>query len=88
MNKSKCKGCQWNNKPYWSIINPCENCYRDEVQTITNWVDPTIKQLQQENKQLKEKINKAIEMFETGEYFEDGCYCEKIAKLLKGDSNE
>lgn len=27
MNKpSKCKNCQWYNKPYWSIINPCDSC--------------------------------------------------------------
>ena len=27
MNKpNKCKNCQWYGKPYWSIINPCDNC--------------------------------------------------------------
>ena len=28
----------------------------EEVQVLSRWVDPTIKQLQQENQQLKEKI--------------------------------
>ena len=28
---NKCKGCQWYGKPYWSIINPCENCFRENT---------------------------------------------------------
>lgn len=23
-----CQGCDFFNKPYWSIVNPCENCYK------------------------------------------------------------
>ena len=38
MNKpDKCKNCQWYGKPYWSIINPCDNCSNenDNITTIT-----------------------------------------------------
>lgn len=31
---------------------------KEEVQTITHWIDPTVDGLQQENKQLKEEIKK------------------------------
>ena len=51
---NKCKGCEWYGKPYWSIINPCDNCPREDVEIITRWQDPTIKELQ-------ERIDKAIE---------------------------
>lgn len=47
-----------------------------------------IQELRQEVKELEDIRVKAIEMFESGEHFEDGCYCEEIEKLLKGDSNE
>lgn len=31
MNKPrKCKNCQWYGKPYWSVINPCDNCDRED----------------------------------------------------------
>lgn len=48
--------------------------------------DRYIEQLLQENKQLKEIINKINEIFETG-IFEDGCDCEKIEELVKGVIN-
>ena len=34
---NKCKGCEWYGKPYWSIINPCDNCpnENDNITTIT-----------------------------------------------------
>lgn len=44
-------------KPYWRIINPCDNCPRENtnVEIITRWQDPTIEE-------LKNRIDKAIEM--------------------------
>lgn len=44
---NKCKGCEWYGKPYWSIINPCDNCPRENtnVEIITRWQDPTIEEL-------------------------------------------
>ena len=61
----KCKGCQWYGKPYWSIINPCDNCPKDEinVQIITRWQDPTIDTIKLEQtkkifKVLADLINK------------------------------
>jgi hypothetical protein len=45
---NKCKGCEWHNKPYWSIINPCEHCTREEIQTFTRWIDPSIDKMKRE----------------------------------------
>ena len=62
---NKCKGCEWYGKPYWSIINPCDNCPRENtnVEIITRWQDPTIEelktQLQQKENILKEIYTKA-----------------------------
>ena len=70
MSKYKCKGCQWYNKPYWSIINPCDNCPRENtnVEIITRWQDPTIEELrtqlqQKENiiKEVREYIEQLLE---------------------------
>jgi len=42
MNKpSKCKNCQWYGKPYWSIINPCDNCPMENVETFVIKQDNT-----------------------------------------------
>ena len=51
---NKCKGCEWHNKPYWSIINPCENCPKEEtnVAIITRWIDPTIEEKDKEIERL------------------------------------
>ena len=49
---NKCKNCQWYGKPYWSIINPCDNCPMENVETFTSFVDPTIGQLKEENERL------------------------------------
>lgn len=63
MNKpSKCKNCQWYGKPYWSIINPCDNCPMENVETVTHWVDPTIKELQNEIERLNKEHKKTIDM--------------------------
>ena len=55
MNKpSKCKNCQWYGKPYWSIINPCDNCPMENVETFTVWQDPSI---EEKNKVIKENAS-------------------------------
>jgi hypothetical protein len=53
----KCKGCQWNNKPFWSIVNPCDNCSKEEtnVEVFTRWQDPTIEEKDKEIERLKEE---------------------------------
>ena len=38
--------------------------------------------LLEENEKMKRLINKLIEMFESDEHFEDGCYCYEIYKML------
>ena len=67
MNKpSKCKNCQWYGKPYWSVINPCDNCYREEKINIfidtedmeERYGEEIYKEyLEKENKRLNNIIN-------------------------------
>ena len=60
--RTKCKNCQWYNKPYWSIINPCDNCDRENtnMEILTRWQDPTINEYKKEIKRLHSIIKKAI----------------------------
>lgn len=34
---NKCEGCPYYNQPYWSIISPCENCPRQNVQLVPTY---------------------------------------------------
>lgn len=56
---NKCKGCKWYGKPYWSIINPCDNCPRENtnVEIITRWEDPAIEELKTQLQQKENIIN-------------------------------
>jgi hypothetical protein len=65
---NKCKGCEWYGKPYWSIINPCDNCPRENtnVEILTRWQDPTIEELK---KQLQQKENIIKEVRDTLEEY-------------------
>lgn len=56
---NKCKNCQWHNKPYWSIINPCDVCLKENtnIEIITRWQDPTIEEYQREIERLNNIIN-------------------------------
>ena len=71
MNRNKCKGCQWYGKPYWSIINPCDSCPREdmEVQAFTikqyGKTYKIIEELQQKVEQLENIRKEAIEYVET-----------------------
>ena len=79
---NKCKGCQWYNKPYWSIINPCDVCLKENtnIEILTRWHDPTIEEYQKEIERLKERI----------EYLErsNNRREDEILDILKGESNE
>ena len=76
---------------------PDSKTLREEPQVFTRWVDPTIKQLQQENEQLKERIDKAVEFInnaiKTAEYnkeyeIEDILISsKKMLEILKGENN-
>ena len=57
---NKCKGCQWYNKPYWSVVSPCNSCYKDEE--ITVYISP--KGYGESYHELEHKIEKAIEYIE------------------------
>ena len=81
MNKpKKCKNCEYYGKPYWSIINPCDNCPHEEndIVTITRWEDPTIEQQRKEIDRLNNIINE-LEKFmdEDYEYYEKYGYAEQ-----------
>ena len=67
MSDDKCKGCQWHNKPYWSIINPCDNCPRENtnVEIITRWQDPTIEELKSQLQQKENIIKEVREYIES-----------------------
>ena len=77
-----------------------EICSKKSNMVIQEFID-TILQLQQENQQLKERINKAIEYindnvavyaFNNKEYphweFNDDDDMKELLEILKGDSNE
>lgn len=80
----KCKNCQWHNKPYWSIINPCDNCSREDkyVEILTRWEDPTAKELQQ-------IIDRAIEynnhLMRDAKYHLNLGHLRKMKKILMGE---
>lgn len=89
----KCKGCQWYNKPYWSIINPCDNCTREEtnIEILTRWQDPTIEEAQKEIERLNNKEERLIRRLEdliiVGEQVENEWavdICKMIIEELKG----
>lgn len=53
---NKCKGCEWYGKPYWSVINPCDNCQRDNIQEVTRLEDLIMQNLCIRNEELKERV--------------------------------
>lgn len=105
----ECLGCEFYNKPYWSIINPCANCSKrfkkvsGKTTHYTIHIDnkelyKEIENSQQENHQLKDRINQTINTIETtisiikqqpssdkelDLYFIN--QLERYLKLLKGD---
>lgn len=97
MNKpNKCKNCQWYGKPYWSIINPCDNCPNENpIQTtitidrekvfnefVENVIDP-IEQCQK----LQQRIDKALGFLKNCNYKDDQ-FVVYIIKLLQGEDND
>ena len=62
---SKCKNCQWYGKPYWSIINPCDNCSMENVETFTRWQDPTVEEYKKEIDRLNNIINELEKWIES-----------------------
>ena len=63
MNKpSKCKNCQWYGRPYWSIINPCDNCPNENnyETKITIYGEPVFKETLMEEQIKKAMTNKSI----------------------------
>jgi len=96
---NKCKGCQWYGKPYWSIINPCDNCPRENtnVEIITRWQDPTIEKYQKEIDRLNNIINELEKWLKEDlkQVYRDAGYRNNIInevldklKELKDENNE
>ena len=88
MNKpSKCKNCQWYGKPYWGIINPCDNCPRENtnVEIITRWQDPTIEEYQKEIERLNNILDEIEKYIKENSWYyntSDGCQWIDQFKLL------
>ena len=87
-----CLGCEWYNKPYWSIISPCTNCskrFKEKPIKVTKYsinIDKSdlytkIEQLQQENEQLKE-INEEHKKL-NGELREENKKYKEVIKKVK-----
>lgn len=58
MNKpSKCKNCEWYGKPYWSVINPCDNCNREDYYKVmdTYYTEEYVKSLLQEIERIEKE---------------------------------
>lgn len=92
MNKpSKCKNCQWYGKPYWSIINPCDNCPMENIEKFTYWVDPTTEELKKENEKLNNIINELEKELELNLKFKVigvKRLKDKLKELKEGDKDE
>jgi len=89
---NKCKGCEWYGKPYWSIMNPCDNCPRENtnVETITRWQDPTIEEYRKEIERLQERneinIDRNIEAYKIVEQLEKRI--EKAIEYIENNDDE
>lgn len=59
---NKCKNCQWYNKPYWSIINPCDNCPNENDYKTIVQIDgePVFKKVLTEEEIKKAMTDKSI----------------------------
>lgn len=103
MMSEECLGCEWYNKPYWSIISPCTNCpkrFKNNTIKVTKYsinIDKTdlykrIEELQQQNQKYKEVIDN-INLIIKGLAYggNEDYYMEKFRKIneiLKGEDNE
>lgn len=92
MNKpSKCKNCQWYGKPYWSVINPCDNCDREDYYKVMEsyYTEDYVKSLLQQIDQLTNIIDKLekklIDICNTCYEDKETAKIEKWIKELKGD---
>lgn len=75
---NKCKGCQWYNKPYWSVVSPCNSCYKDEE--ITVYISP--KGYGKSYHELEHRIEKAVEYINTRYYKES---YQDLLNILRGE---
>ena len=65
MSEEKCRGCKWYGKPYWSVINPCDNCHRenttyqlsDKLAKKVIDLQQKVEQLEKENFNIRENIH-------------------------------
>lgn len=54
-NYNPCMGCQWYNKPYWSVVNPCHNCHKfyNTVTYTTTTTLPTAKEYKEASDKMR-----------------------------------
>lgn len=64
----ECLGCEWYNKPYWSIISPCTNCpkrFKNNTIKVTKYsINIEESDLYKEIEDLQQRIEKAIDNLE------------------------
>lgn len=73
---SKCKNCQWYGKPYWSVINPCDNCEREDYYKAmesyyTEQYEELIDQLTNNWNELEEWLKDYIALFDNPDTLEE-----------------
>lgn len=71
MMSEECLGCEWYNKPYWSIISPCTNCpkrFKNNTIKVTKYsinIDKTdLYKRIEELRNINEKLSLALESAE------------------------
>lgn len=87
----ECLGCEWYNKPYWSIINPCANCpkrFKNNTIKVTKYsinIDKT--DLYKEIEQLQQRIINATELLKqpTPTYASCIKLLDELEETLKGE---
>ena len=88
---SKCKNCQWYGKPYWSIINPCDNCPNEEINTIitinNNGNDLTISKDNISTSTGKIVLNN-VEIIDTGTFYKAVKTFNELEKEIKNKDKE
>ena len=82
---NKCKGCEWYGKPYWSIINPCDNCPRENtnVEILTRWQDPTIEELKTQLQQKENIIKEVRKYIKDNKLYNEEYYTHNGDKYIK-----
>ena len=84
----KCKGCQWYNKPYWSVVSPCNSCYKDEeisVYISSKGYGKSYYELQQRIDKAIEYMNNTFDIRDVKDLFKA---FDDVENILRGKDND